>query len=183
MAVRRGLHFKADHIWDTPDDGNRYEVIDGELYVTPAPSWQHQHGLSKLHVLLGRHVYPLGLGRIVQAPLGVVLDEETAVQPDLVYVSRECASIIAERGIEGATDLIVEVLSPSTQARDRGIKMQSYAAGGIPHYWILDTAHRRLEAYRLGPSGSESVGVYGTGSTFHPELFPTLEISGDDLWS
>ena len=183
MTVRNGLHLKADHIWDTPDDGNRYEVIDGELYVTPAPSWQHQHGLSKLHVLLGQHVYPLGLGQIVQAPPGVVLDEETAVQPDLVYVSRERAGIILERGIEGATDLVVEVLSPSTQSRDRGIKMRSYAAGGIPHYWILDTAHRTLEAYRLGPSGYESVGVYGTDSTFRPELFPALEISGDDLWS
>ncbi len=183
MAVRNGGRFTADDIWDTPDDGNRYEVIEGVLYVTPAPSWQHQHGLSKLHVLLGQHVYPLGLGQIVQAPAGVVLDEDTAVQPDLVYVSRERAGIILERGIEGATDLVVEVLAPSTQSRDRGIKMQRYAAAGVPHYWILDTAHRRLEVHRLGPSGYESVGVYGTGSTFHPELFPTLEISGDDLWS
>ena len=183
MAVRSGVRFKADDIWDAPDDEYRYEVVDGELYMTPAPGWQHQRGLNKLNVRIADFVYRLGLGEIVPAPLGVVLDAETGVQPDLVYVSRERLGIVSERGIEGAPDLVVEVLSPSTEARDRGIKMRRYAAAGIPHYWIVDPRARALEAYQLAEQGYHLLGTYGPGSTFHPPLFPGLEIPIDDLWA
>src|SRR5687767_10761563 len=136
MAVRANVRYKADDIWDCPDDGKRYEVIDGQLYVSPAPSWQHQRGATRLLLYVGPHVIQRGLGEIVSAPVGVKLDDENGVQPDLVYVSNERAHIIVERGVEGAPDLVVEVLSPSTQARDRGVKMRRYAAAGVLHYWI-----------------------------------------------
>ncbi|HYU17771.1 MAG TPA: Uma2 family endonuclease [Chloroflexota bacterium] len=183
MAVRGSVRFKADDIWEAPEDGNRYEVIDGELLVTPAPSWGHQVASAGLFLRLGTYVRRRRLGQVVSAPTGVALDEETAVQPDLVYVSRERAGIISERGLEGAPNLVVEVLSPSTQARDRGIKMRRYAAAGIPHYWLVDPSARTLEPYRLGERGYESGGVYGAGTTFRPELFPGLEIPIDELWS
>jgi len=115
--------------------------------------------------------------------VGVVLDEETAVQPDLVYVSRERASIISERGVEGPPDLVVEVLPPSTEARDRGAKMRRYAAAGIPHYWLLDVRARAPEAYALGDGGYERSGIYGAGAIFRPVLFPGLEIPIDTLWA
>ncbi|HLH22141.1 MAG TPA: Uma2 family endonuclease [Chloroflexota bacterium] len=182
MAVRRGVQFLATDIWDTPDDGKRYEVIDGELYVTPPPKWGHQRGLSKLHIHLGGWVYGNGLGEIVEAPVGVVLDEHNGVQPDLIYISRERLGIISERGVEGAPDLLVEVLSPSTLARDRGVKMRRYAAAGVPHYWQLDPGSETLEAYRLTEQGYELAGRYDPGSVFRPELFPGLEIPIDDLW-
>ena len=182
MAVRSGVRFKADDIWDTPDDGNRYEVIDGNLYVTPPPIWAHQRGLSKLHLRVAGHVYDHDLGEVVTAPVGVVLDDENGVQPDLVYVSRERLGIIVERGIEGAPDLVVEVLSPSTQTRDRGVKMRRYARAGIPHYWIAVPRNRQLEAYALAAGGYELTGTYGPGDVFRPALFPGLEIPIDDLW-
>src|SRR6266699_4185771 len=138
MAGRGKIRFKASDIWDAPDDNLRYEVIDGELFMTPAPSWQHQYGLGRLHVVLDNWVYPRGLGTVVEAPIGVVLDEEDGVQPDLVYVSRERSSVIGERGVEGPPDLVAEVLSPSTEARDRGVKMRRYAVADVPHYWLLD---------------------------------------------
>jgi Uma2 family endonuclease len=183
MAIRGGVRFKADDIWDTPDDGKRYEVIDGELYVTPPPTWTHQYGSGTLYGYLWRHIFPRRLGKIVTAPVGVVLDDENGLQPDLVYVSRERLGIISERGVEGAPDLVVEVLSPSTQSRDRGIKMRRYAAAGVPHYWILVPRARALEAYRLGENGYELLGTYGPGTVFRPELFADLEIPIDDLWA
>jgi Uma2 family endonuclease len=183
MAVRARVRFKADDIWDAPDDDKRYEVIDGKLYVTPAPVWRHQRGLGKLYWPIAQYVYGRQLGEVVTAPVGVVLDDENGVQPDLVYVSRDRQDIISERGIEGAPDLVVEVLSPGTQGRDRGIKMRRYALAGIPHYWIVDPATITLEAYRLGPRGYELLGRHGPGTVFHPELFPGLEISIDDLWA
>lgn len=183
MAMRGRVRFKANDIWDAPEDGNRYEVIDGELFVTPAPGWLHQRGLNKLNIRLGQHIYDHDLGEIVTAPTAVVLDEETGVEPDLVYISRERLGIISERGVEGAPDLVVEALSPSTEARDRGIKMRRYAAAGIPHFWLLDPRSRTLEPYRLAETGYELIGVFGPGSIFRPALFPGLDIPIDDLWA
>jgi Uma2 family endonuclease len=178
-----GVRFKAEDIWDAPDDGNIYEVIDGELYVTPAPAWRHQRALGRLMAPIATYVFARGLGEVVTAPTGVVLEGGSGVEPDLLYISRERLHIISERGVEGAPDLVVEVLSPSTQARDRGIKMRRYAASGVPHYWLVDLDAPALEAYRLGAEGYELVGRHGPGSTFRPELFPGLEIRVDDLWS
>jgi Uma2 family endonuclease len=182
MAVRRGVQFLATDIWDTPDDGNRYEVIDGELYVTPPPAWKHQRSLSKLHLRLGAWIYGNNLGEIVEAPTGVVLDDHNGLQPDLLHISRERLSIISERGVEGAPDLVVEILSPSTRARDKGVKMRRYAAAGIPHYWQVDPRSESMEAYRLSGQSYERVGRFGPGTIFRPELFPGLEIPIDDLW-
>ncbi len=183
MTARSRVRFKAEDIWEAPDDGNLYEVIDGELYVTPSPAWRHQVALSKLNLRVAGYVYERGLGDAVPAPTGVVLDPETAVEPDLVYVSRARAHLISERGVEGAPDLVVEVLSPSTRARDRGIKMRRYAAAGIPHYWQLDLDAPALEAYRLEEAGYALVGRHGPGSVFRPELVPGLELAVDELWS
>jgi Uma2 family endonuclease len=185
MARRSSIRFRADDIWDTPEDGNRYEVIDGELYVSPPPIEPHQRASGALHYYVTHHVRQRRLGRVYFAPLGVVLDEENGVQPDLVYISRERLGIIAERGVEGAPDLVVEILSPSTRARDRGIKMRRYAAAGIPHYWFVDPRTSSLEEYHLTEQGYELVGSYGPGSISRPALFPVpgLEIPIDDLWA
>ena len=183
MATQSGVGFLASDIWDAPDDDKRYEVIDGELFVTPSPSWGHQRGLGQLYLRLGNWVYQHGLGEIVPAPLGVVLAVDTGVEPDLVYVSRERRGLISDRGIEGAPDLVVEVLSPSTRARDRGIKMRRYAAAGVPHYWLLDPVTGALEPYRLRGQTYELLEVYGPGSIYRPELFPGLEIAIADLWA
>jgi Uma2 family endonuclease len=177
------LRLTADYIWETPDDGNRYEVIDGKLFVTPPPTWGHQFGLGNLYGIVWSFVHPRQLGFIVFAPTGVVLDPETGVEPDLLYISKQRSEIIVERGVEGAPDLVVESLSPSTQRRDRGIKMRKYAESGVPHYWILDSRPRTLEAYRLKDDGYELIGVYKSGDIFRPELFSGLEISIDGLWT
>jgi Uma2 family endonuclease len=183
MAQRSSTRFKADDIWDIPEDGNRYEVIDGELYVTPPPLEPHQFASGMLFGHLWQYIHPRRLGRLYSAPLGIVLDEENGVQPDIVYVSRERLGIVVERGLEGAPELVVEVLSPSTRARDRGVKMRRYAAAGIPHYWIVDPRTRTIEAYELADGGYELVGSHGPGTTFRPSLFPDLEIPIDDLWA
>lgn len=182
MVGHGKIRFKASDTWDMPDDNLRYEVIDGELFMTPAPSWQHQSSLMRLSYLVYDWVYARGLGAVVQAG-GVVLDEENGVQPDLLYVAREHFDIISERGVEGAPDLVVEVLSPSTQARDRGIKMRRYAAAGVPHYWLVNVRTRALEAYALGADGYERAGSFGPGTIFRPALFPGLEIPIDTLWT
>jgi Uma2 family endonuclease len=183
MALPKTIRFKAADIWDTPEDGNRYEVIDGQLYMTPPPVPEHQGASGMLYGHIWRYVYERGRGRIFAAPIGVVLDDENGLQPDLIYLSPERLDLIGKRGVEGAPDLVVEILSPSTRARDRGLKMRRYAAAGVPHYWIVDPRARTLEAYQLGQQGYELTGKHGPGSTFRPALFPGLEIPIDDLWA
>ncbi|MBM2811293.1 MAG: hypothetical protein HW416_2052 [Chloroflexi bacterium] len=182
MAARPAIRFKAEDIWDTPEDGNRYEVVDGNLYMTPPPIPEHQSGSGMLHVFVGHYVHAHSLGRVFSAPIGLVLDDENGLQPDLIYVSNAHLSIIGPKAIEGPPDLVVEVLSPSTRSRDYGIKMRRYAAGGVPNYWILDPLARTVEDYRLGERGYVLQGTYGPGRVFRPELFPVLEIPVDQLW-
>jgi Uma2 family endonuclease len=182
MAVRRGVRYAADYIWESPDDDNRYEVIDGELFGSPPPVWEHQFSSGKLFLHVGQHVYRFGLGKVVSAPVGVVLDEGAGLQPDLVYVSKERADIITARGIEGVPDLVVEILSPSTRARDLGAKLERFARAGVPHYWIADPRTRTLEARELVRGSYEVTGIYGPGDIFRPALFPGLEIPIDHLW-
>ena len=175
--------FTAEYLWEAPDDGNRYEVIDGELYVTTSPDWIHQYASSNLQFILTRYVKERGLGYVVAAPVGVVLGPRVGVQPDLVYVSHEREAIITRRGLYGAPDLVVEILSPTTSGVDRGVKMRTYATAGVRHYWLLDPASRTLEPYHLDDAGVyRLVGRYGQGSTLRPELFPGLEIAIDDIW-
>lgn len=183
MATPVRVRFKAEDVWQTPEDGRTYEVIDGDLYVSPPPLVRHQRGVGRLYEYLAPHVRRRRMGEVFVAPIGVVLDEESGVQPDLVYVSIERAQMITEKAIQGAPDLVVEVLSPSTLERDRGIKMRRYAAAGVPHYWLLDPEMRTLQPYRLCEHGYEPLGTYGPGAIFRPELFPVLEIPVDDLWA
>ncbi|MCC6179809.1 MAG: Uma2 family endonuclease [Chloroflexi bacterium] len=181
MATR-GVRFLASDIWDAPDDGNRYEVIDSELYVNPAPGWRHQRTVGALYRVVSTWVVEYALGEIVPAPTGVVLDEGTGVEPDILFISNQRRSLISERGVEGPPDLVVEVLSPGTATYDRGIKLRRYAAAGIPHYWIVDPIERVLEERVLGDDGYRLIGTSGASDTFRPVLFPGLEIALDDLW-
>ena len=100
MATR-GTRFLASDIWDAPDDGRIYEVIDGDLYVAPAPSWRHQWQLNRLNVRVSVWVEAHNLGYVVTAPTGIVLNDENGVEPDLIFVSHERAHLISERGVEG----------------------------------------------------------------------------------
>lgn len=107
MTLSPGLRFRADDIWDAPHDDKRHEVIDGELYVAPAPDWGHQSSLSNFLWRIGAHVHANKLGKVVTAPVGVGLDEANGVQPVLVCVSQEREHIIVARGVEGAPDLLM----------------------------------------------------------------------------
>ncbi len=182
MAGRSKVRFKASDIWDAPEDNRIYEVIDGELFVTPAPGPAHQYCIFELGFVLRGWIGSGNLGVVFLAPLGVELDDEDGVEPDLIFISRERAGIIQERGIFGAPDLVVEVLSPSTAARDRGIKARRYAAAGVRHYWLLDPQAKTLEPFVLSETGFEPAGVFGSGSVFRPSFFPGLEIPVDSLW-
>ena len=136
-----------------PADGRRYELHEGELSVTAAPVTMHQRVLLRLVTALDQHVRARGLGEVFLSPIDCILSDITVVEPDIVYVATDRASVISARGIEGAPTLVVEILSPSTRAIDRGVKLQLYARYGVPYYWIVEIAARSIEAHVLEDGG------------------------------
>ncbi|MFQ5827883.1 MAG: Uma2 family endonuclease [Candidatus Methylomirabilia bacterium] len=165
-----------------PNDGRRYEILDGEIAVTPAPSPTHQEVLFNLARLVDDHVRSHGLGKVYVAPIDVILAPTSIVQPDMIYVAAERLSLISTRGIEGPPDLAVEVLSPTTSAQDRGTKLQLYARYGIRHCWLIDPDSQRLEAYELAGTPYRLVAEPSGLAEFAPALFPDLRIRLDSLW-
>lgn len=139
----------SDDVLDTPDDGQRYELIGGELVVSPAPTTEHQRLLARLFVLFAAFVTPRRLGEVLFAPLDVLLFDHDRVQPDLIFVARHRRAIVGAARIEGAPDLVLEVLSPSTRALDRVRKAALYATAGVREYWLVDPEAHAIEVFTL----------------------------------
>jgi Uma2 family endonuclease len=165
-----------------PADGRRYEVHDGELSVTPAPSPQHQIASRDLFSMLHAHVRQRGLGEVLYAPLDVILSESAIVQPDIVYLDQTRLERISRRGIEGAPTLVVEVLSPSTAAIDRSTKRNLYARHGVPFYWIVDFEGCAIEALALGFNGYTLVTRASGTEPMSLPPFPDLALVPAALW-
>lgn len=132
-----------------PNDGKRYELIAGDRYVTPAPRTKHQRISGNLYGLLFEFVKKNKSGILLSAPTDVVLSELDVVQPDLLFVSRARASIITEDNIQGAPDLVVEILSESTRRTDEIIKRKLYQQHGVQEYWIIDPDLDTVKVYRM----------------------------------
>jgi len=140
-----------------PDDGHRHEAIEGELHVTPAPSFRHQRVSQKLEQALLRLLETPGHGIVVHAPVGVEFPSTgEGVQPDIIFVSDARAHLIADEGIRGAPDLVVEILSPTTAHRDRGVKRKLYERQGVDQYWIVDMEAEAVEVWTFGERPSEA---------------------------
>lgn len=133
---------------ELPDDGNRYEVLEGRLYVTPAPSTYHQLVSRRIQFLF----YELersGQGQIYDAPVDLLIPGADPAQPDLIYLTAEQESIATRRGIEGVPELVVEILSPSTAKRDRVDKLHLYRKAGVRRYLLVDIEARTIEVLLL----------------------------------
>jgi len=157
MADRAILLTYRDYC-ELPDDGRRYEIHDGELSVTPAPTPRHQRLVGAIYRILFAHVRSRGLGEVLLSPIDVILSDIAIVQPDVVYLERSRAGAVSSRGIEGTPTLAVEILSLWTVAIDRQRKHQLYARYGVPFYWIVDAEARSVEAHALGPAGYARAG-------------------------
>ena len=165
-----------------PEDGRRYEIHDGEISVTPAPSPQHQMVSRNLFRLLDQHVRTKGIGEVLYAPIDVILSETSIVQPDLVYLDPARLGGISRRGIEGAPTLVIEVLSASTTRTDRSTKRQLYARHGVPFYWLVDPEERAVEALVLGADGYSLAACASGTETAQLPPFPDLSLVAAALW-
>lgn len=171
--------------WEAlPNDSNRYEIIDGVLYVSTAPSYFHSWIVITLMEFIGSPARRQGLAFPGAAPVGVLMPGCDPVQPDFVMVLAARAAIIWDRRIRGVPDLIVEVLSPGNRAYDEEVKLAAYARAGLPEYGIVDPAARTLRHYRLEASGHYAAPrVYTEQDVMHFDCLPTLTLPVAELFA
>ncbi|MFQ5868112.1 MAG: Uma2 family endonuclease [bacterium] len=147
LAVAKKRYTYEDYL-KTPDE-ERYELIEGELIMTPSPKTDHQRISGRLDFVLRKFVMEKDLGEVFYAPYDVYLDEEDCVQPDILFVSKERLNIIGENNVQGAPDLVVEITSKGTAYKDVIQKKMLYARLGVKEYWIVAPLEKMVEVYSL----------------------------------
>ena len=170
----------ADYL-KTPDD-ERCELLNGELVMSPSPTEIHQYILGQLYLRLGAFIYGRNLGKVYFSPFDVVLSDADVVQPDLLFVSNERSEIITPDNIQGAPDLVVEILSPATAERDRTLKLDLYAQHGVQEYWIVDPDARTIMLLVRNESRYQVVGTYGEEQTLHSPTLAGFSIALQEIF-
>jgi Uma2 family endonuclease len=137
-----------------PRDGSkRFELIEGEVFMTPSPNTKHQRAVGRLFRALSDFAEKNDLGEVFIAPYDIVFSKWTALEPDLLFIRKERASIVTDANVQGTPDLVIEILSPSNKAYDRQTKLLAYEKAGVPELWYFDPEDRTAERLELGSGG------------------------------
>jgi Uma2 family endonuclease len=152
MPANPEVRYTYEDWLSIPEDSSRlYEVVDGELFVSPPPHFRHQQVAMNVSRILSNLALAHGLGEIVQSPIGVRLEADTVIEPDVLFVASDRHHIIDREGaVLGPPDLVVEVLSPSNREYDRTLKRKRYLGSGVAELWIIDADERTIEVWRPG---------------------------------
>jgi Uma2 family endonuclease len=161
---------------ELPEGPPYYQLIEGEIAMSPAPNRPHQHILRNITFLLLKFVNEHRLGEVYFAPCDVYLTDINVFQPDLVFVSNARKSILSQRGIEGAPELVVEILSPKTARLDKGLKRDIYARTGVEELWIVDPEAKEIIVYHLTESAESPAGTYSGRQKFTSRVLSGLQI-------
>lgn len=165
-----------------PNDGWRYEVIKGVLYMAPAPNTNHQRAISRLLHRLADFVEERTCGAVFTSPIDVILPGlASPVQPDILFIAKERLPIITRQTIDGAPDLVIEVLSPATLIHDRRIKYKLYEEAGVKEYWIIDVDQSLIEVFALTNGIYTASGRYGSGETAFSSLLDGFSVAVDSI--
>ena len=157
MPATATKEWTAEMLETLPDDGNRYEIIEGELYVSPGPAWRHQHVLSELMLSFGIYLKQNRTGFALMAPADVVFDRRNVVEPDLFVTPLVEGRNPSSYEEAGSLLLAIEILSPSTGRLDRTKKRDLYRRFGVAEYWIVDVDARLVERWRPDDARPEIV--------------------------
>ena len=182
-TAQPALKFTWEDYRTTPED-KRYELLDGDLLMTPAPNLKHQEVQFELGSRLGRFIKERALGKFFFAPCDVLLSNHDVVQPDLLFVSRERAHLLrVGDAVRGAPDLVVEILSPSTADRDLGYKHTLYARHGVTEYWLVDPRDETIVVHRLENGALVPADTFGRGQTLRSPLLAGFELDMDAVFT
>lgn len=168
-----------------PDDGKQYQIIGGKLFMTPAPTTEHQRLVREIFIPVYNYAKEKNMGEVLFSPTDVVLSMTDVVQPDILFVAKERRHIISKKNIVEAPDLVVEVLSEHTQAIDRDKKKQLYERHGVKEYWIVDLAAQTVEIFvRAEAEKTElkSHHLFSSGDVLSSPLLRGLELPLNEIW-
>ena len=182
-STQTAVKFTYEDYRTTPDD-RRYELLDGDLIMAPAPNLKHQEVLFRLIQELGRYILDHHLGKLFCAPCDVFLSDTNVVQPDLLFVSRERTHLLSDgEKVRGAPDLVVEILSPSTADKDRGVKRELYGRYGVAEYWLVDPMAETVSILRQRAGGLAVTRTFSREETLRSPLLAGLELRLDVIFS
>jgi len=165
-----------------PDDGKRYEIINGELYMSPAPTRPHQKATGNFFGTIWRFLEQNPIGEVYSAPTDVVFSEIDVLQPDVIFIAREKFDILTRENIQGAPDLVIEVLSPGTEKRDRTLKLKTYSRFGVQEYWMANAEKETVEVWRRKGEQLVFHALLDKTQTLTTPLLPGLEISLEKIF-
>ena len=159
-----------------PDGPPYYQLIEGNLIMSPSANFYHQTIVGRLFISIGNYLENHPIGSVTISPSDVFLDDINVFQPDLYFVRNENHDVIVKEGVRGSPDLVVEILSPSNSERDRNEKRQVYARAGVPEMWIVDPDVRAIEVHFLSQGLNAAPLVAREPEAFEPALFPGLKV-------
>ncbi|MGH8021025.1 MAG: Uma2 family endonuclease [Opitutaceae bacterium] len=165
----------------TPE-GTRYQLVEGELHMAPAPNRFHQDVVLNLVRILDAHVRTHRLGKVYVAPIEVYLGEHDVFQPDVLFVSNERSHVLAEDGLHGAPDLVIEILSPSNAQLDKRTKRRVYARVGVKELWLVDPILLQIHVYDFARDPNRAVRLVDEDETFETLLLPGLTIAAPEVF-
>ncbi|MCY3021047.1 MAG: Uma2 family endonuclease [Planctomycetota bacterium] len=174
--MNTAVKFTYEEYRTLPENGRHYQVVDGDLIMSPSPTFRHQLIIMELSRRLAGFVADNRRGVVLFAPLDVILSEENVFQPDILYISNERRSVILREGLRGAPDLCVEVLSPSNRELDLTVKRLTYAKFGLPELWIVDPDADTLQLFRLQENHQAPLKVFGANDTLATPLLPGFSL-------
>ncbi|MDH4127606.1 MAG: Uma2 family endonuclease [Spirochaetota bacterium] len=168
--------------YTTLDDDKRHEILEGELIeMAPAPNYFHQNISKKIFRVLDLYVENHNLGEIQYSPIDVIFDDHNTLQPDIIYISNDNKKIIKEKGVFGTPDLVIEILSQSTIAKDREIKFSIYEKFKVNEYWIIDPENKSVDVFCLE---TNNFSLHASSKDkIKSKLFPNLEILLKDIFN
>jgi Uma2 family endonuclease len=173
-----------EHWLNFPKDGWKYEIIDGVLYMSPPPSIAHQDSSGELFVAMHTYAKENDLGKVLIAPCGIQLpNQPVPLEPDIFFVKKERLEIIGTQYVEGAPDLIVEILSPSNASYDRETKFKVYQDAGVPEYWLVDYEAKTVEVFTLVEGVYTLAGKYTGDDVFSSTQLAGFKVTVDSLFN
>ena len=175
-------NFTYEDLRHTPDDGKRYEVLEGDLIVSPSPKWKHQRVAHRLHTFLTRWE-DHGYGSVCPAPMDVVLSDRDVVEPDLLFIATDRMGIVTEENVRGAPDLVVEVISEGSRHRDVITKRHIYERNGVRFYWLVDPEEETVRVFELKEGAYGDPRVLTAGQELSCALFPGVTQDVGKLFS
>ncbi|MBM3268075.1 MAG: Uma2 family endonuclease [Candidatus Sericytochromatia bacterium] len=182
MAIETNRPLTYDDYAALPDDGKRYELIAGRLHELTAPTLTHQDLVGGLFARLWSFLEGHAAGKVLVAPFDVLLDRYNVLQPDILFVAAD-NPVLGEKFVQGAPDLVVEVLSPATSRRDLGRKRELYEEHGVKEYWVVHADQVLVRIFARMPSGKFArPRPYGVRGTVRSPLLPGFELRVADLY-